>query len=377
MAADRVEKLEGINFVWRIGVSWNDYVVRLKNHKDTTGSFENIDDPKLAEWRDCQRIAYSFKELNKDKVDQLNAIGFVWDSDKVVASQEEWKSVMKNEDAALLASIPQATVTPGRAKAPSKPMLYANVTTGLDEKMPALPGQGVATDPSPEEIANLLEEHAILDPAHSGAAQPTAVTDVADANTQEYNIAMHLAGLAEKKQQKGAGAPGDSQNEVLAIPGAPSPGDAEGRDSAAALEIQHETQADAENGKQGGSVKVKKEEGELSTQEKLVLLQEEIVTLREEKVTLQEERVKVQKDKEQLRAEIESIRFKIESSGKPEDIAVSGASQKSKKELEDQVKANEELLKTHAAQIKEREEKIQKLLTEAAGEGTKADDAAV
>ena len=123
MAADRVEKLESINFVWRIGISWNDFLVRLKNRKDTTGSFENIDDPKLAGWRDCQRIAYSFKELKKDKVDQLNAIGFVWESDKVTASQEEWKSVMQNEDAALLVSIPQSTSVPGHVRPQPKLML--------------------------------------------------------------------------------------------------------------------------------------------------------------------------------------------------------------------------------------------------------------
>jgi hypothetical protein len=111
--------------------------------------------------------------------------------------------------------------------------------------------------------------------------------------------------------------------------------------------------------------------------------------LREEKVKLQEERVKVQKDKELLRLQIEAIQVKQEddtavSSGpeaiqvkQEDDTAVSSGAESSKKELEDQVKANEELLKTQTAKIKELEEKIQKLLALAAGQGTKAEEASV
>ncbi|CAB9497252.1 helicase [Seminavis robusta] len=413
MSADRVAKLDSIGFVWRIGISWNDYLVRLKNHKDTTGTFDNIADPKLLEWVECQRISKYWKELSKERVDQLNAIGFVWESDKVSASQEEWKRMAASQDAQLGASGPAQ-------RAPPKPMLYANAPAGLDEKMPALVGQTdkmpalggqPVVDPSQEEMTKFLDSvnlagNTAPPPVAAAPPQRAPAAEVGETNLQEYNIAIHLAGLAEttdapqtkeegvlqpvaqnqplkpaavqavrntqKVEEKPAYIVVDGKGEAIPPAKQEATGAVDPNSLIAAASEQGVTQDVANVAKteepspaDGGENEAEDMFENLSTAEKNVVLAEEIVVLREETVKLREDKVKVQAEKLDLHHQIEEIKTKNETLRKEAEDEKNTEEDNPlvahKKELEAKVKENESKLSSFAAQISEQEGTLRSL----------------
>jgi len=92
MAPVRIDKLNEIGFVWEpYEAAWEERLKELVEYKNEHGHTlvpaRYKDNPKLGKWVDKQRVQYKYKlkqrgeasQLNDERVDKLNEMGFVWD----------------------------------------------------------------------------------------------------------------------------------------------------------------------------------------------------------------------------------------------------------------------------------------------------------
>ena len=83
MTRERIKMLNAIGFVWDpLGKKWNDHFHELKDFYEKNGhsGVDKGENPKLAQWVSEQRHKYRF--LPQEKIEMLNAIGFVLDKNE-------------------------------------------------------------------------------------------------------------------------------------------------------------------------------------------------------------------------------------------------------------------------------------------------------
>lgn len=95
MPKDRVEKLESINFVWRVkdhintsrdttkeDEKWMSKYLRLVAYKEKFGTtavpFQYKEDKSLGRWVNGQRVAETLGNLREDRKALLDEVGFIW-----------------------------------------------------------------------------------------------------------------------------------------------------------------------------------------------------------------------------------------------------------------------------------------------------------
>jgi superfamily II DNA or RNA helicase len=97
---ERIEKLNSVNFIWDQLDDWwnqsvNDYIsFKEKNNREPSNSSKIKSEKLIAKWTNKTRVTYKINKLSKDRVDQLNSIGFLWDPFETVWNQtfDEYRS---------------------------------------------------------------------------------------------------------------------------------------------------------------------------------------------------------------------------------------------------------------------------------------------
>lgn len=81
LAQEKIERLEGIGFVWDVATSkWNQYYQQLKDFYTKHGHTQvPTSDKSLSNWVKTQRKKYTDNKLSLSQVEQLNGLNFVWD----------------------------------------------------------------------------------------------------------------------------------------------------------------------------------------------------------------------------------------------------------------------------------------------------------
>jgi hypothetical protein len=87
LSADRVKRLNELEFVWdRYEVAWEEMFAELQRYKDQHGDCKVptnwTENPKLATWVVRQRRARRRGTLSAERVERLDALGFVWEVSK-------------------------------------------------------------------------------------------------------------------------------------------------------------------------------------------------------------------------------------------------------------------------------------------------------
>ena len=112
MTPERIERLEAIGFIWDAQeAAWQEMYCRLVEYKQEQEDV-NVpriydDDPRLGLWASTQRSSYKKGKLSSDRIDRLEAIGFVWDA-KEAAWQEMYNRLVEYKDKKGDADVPQS-----------------------------------------------------------------------------------------------------------------------------------------------------------------------------------------------------------------------------------------------------------------------------
>lgn len=86
---DRIKKLEDLGFVWDVNnASWNKKYEELKNFKNMHGHCNVLQKNNLGVWASVQRMYYKKNQLSSDRIEKLNALGFIWDSGDFVWNEK-------------------------------------------------------------------------------------------------------------------------------------------------------------------------------------------------------------------------------------------------------------------------------------------------
>jgi len=85
LSAERIKRLAVLGFVWDpIEAGWEEMFQALTAFKGRFGSCDVPvswpENPALGRWCSTQRVAYKKKTLSADRITQLEALGFVWDT---------------------------------------------------------------------------------------------------------------------------------------------------------------------------------------------------------------------------------------------------------------------------------------------------------
>jgi len=102
LAADRVFFLESIGFQWRLQKpqgGWKSMFQLLLEYKGQHGNTlvpsRYSQHLQLGVWVQTQKSLYSKKQLRKDRVLQLESIGFVWSSHRLLMQGQRWESMFQ------------------------------------------------------------------------------------------------------------------------------------------------------------------------------------------------------------------------------------------------------------------------------------------
>ena len=93
LSADRVRRLEALGFIWDPSKdAWEDMFAELVRYKEEHGDCRvpnrHGENPSLGAWMGAQRTNYKRGTLSADRVNRLEALGFVWDP-----SQDAWEDM--------------------------------------------------------------------------------------------------------------------------------------------------------------------------------------------------------------------------------------------------------------------------------------------
>ena len=85
LARDRIQQLEELGFNWDpLDVVWNQRITELLAFKKQNGHCNvpsgSCDNPRLASWVGAVRYSYKNGKLTQDKIQQLEKLGFIWNS---------------------------------------------------------------------------------------------------------------------------------------------------------------------------------------------------------------------------------------------------------------------------------------------------------
>lgn len=83
LAENRIERLEGIGFVWEpLDEQWDEMLQALKEYRQAHGNCNVLQkyapSPKLGSWVNTQRMAKRDGSLSSDRIEQLNSLEFNW-----------------------------------------------------------------------------------------------------------------------------------------------------------------------------------------------------------------------------------------------------------------------------------------------------------
>jgi len=87
MTQERVDRLEGIGFKWRLLQTWEEKFDQIKKFYVENGHLQ-VTDKNLKVWATEQRRQYRFRMngkescMTQDRIDKLNSIGFSWEPAK-------------------------------------------------------------------------------------------------------------------------------------------------------------------------------------------------------------------------------------------------------------------------------------------------------
>ena len=105
---EKIKQLDDMGFVWDVGQHlWQRGIQKLREYKSEKGdllvpqSHETLDGSKLGIWVKNRRTEKSRNELNKEKIKQLDDMGFVWDASQLLCQRgiqklREYKSAKTN-----------------------------------------------------------------------------------------------------------------------------------------------------------------------------------------------------------------------------------------------------------------------------------------
>ena len=85
LSQDRIDALNALGFIWELGSPFSQKLLELKAYKAEHGhcrvpaGFKTEDGFRLGKWVTGNRTEYREGKLSQDRIDALNALGFIWD----------------------------------------------------------------------------------------------------------------------------------------------------------------------------------------------------------------------------------------------------------------------------------------------------------